>query len=198
MITVAWRRHRAQCEVVDADHPGHPPDGQRDPQQRAQSRVTRQIHRGYRQQTCPSSAVNSLTMALTCLVRRTVRRWYRSTTPGTCSRKVWRQPRGDTPGAAPAQHTDHHPPFIDRHIGRHPPVIAVHAFRRSPAHRADRSVPRSPCPHHDPLTLVGHIFDDQRGEARKHRLHELVDILRANLDDPYDPPSPPNVTGPLN
>jgi len=41
----------AQGEVVDADHAGHPPGGQRDAQQGAQGRVTGKAHREYRQQT---------------------------------------------------------------------------------------------------------------------------------------------------
>lgn len=41
----------AQGEIVDADHSGHSPGGQRDAQQGAQGRVTRQAHREYRQQT---------------------------------------------------------------------------------------------------------------------------------------------------
>lgn len=40
----------AQGEVIDADHAGYPPGGQRDAQQGAQSRVTRQAHRGSRRQ----------------------------------------------------------------------------------------------------------------------------------------------------
>ena len=43
----------AQSEVVDADHAGRPPCGQRDAQQGTQSRVARDARRGYRQQTCP-------------------------------------------------------------------------------------------------------------------------------------------------
>jgi hypothetical protein len=46
----------AQGEVVDADHAGHPPGGQRDAQQGAQGSVTRQAHGEYRQQTCPRPA----------------------------------------------------------------------------------------------------------------------------------------------
>ncbi|MEY9997772.1 hypothetical protein ABIE67_009891 [Streptomyces sp. V4I8] len=40
-----------KCEIVDADHTGHPPGRQRDAQQGAQGRVTGQAHREYRQQT---------------------------------------------------------------------------------------------------------------------------------------------------
>ncbi|GHF77547.1 hypothetical protein GCM10017667_01050 [Streptomyces filamentosus] len=46
----------AQGEVVDADHAGHPPGGQRDTQQGPQGRVTRHAHREYRQQTRSSPA----------------------------------------------------------------------------------------------------------------------------------------------
>ena len=41
----------AQGEVVDTDHTGHPPGGQRDPQQHAQSRMAGQAHRQHREQT---------------------------------------------------------------------------------------------------------------------------------------------------
>jgi hypothetical protein len=41
-----------QGEVVDADHAGHPPGGQRDAQQSAQGRVVRQARREHRQQPC--------------------------------------------------------------------------------------------------------------------------------------------------
>ncbi|GGU74759.1 hypothetical protein GCM10010211_45840 [Streptomyces albospinus] len=40
----------AQSEVVDADHAVYPAGGQRDAQQGAQGRVTRQAHREYRRQ----------------------------------------------------------------------------------------------------------------------------------------------------
>lgn len=90
-------------------------------------------------------------------------------------------------------HSQHHPPSVDRHVGHRPQVKAVHPPRRRAAHRTDRGALPSPCPHHDPLALVGHILYDQRGETRKHRLHKLVDILHASVEDLHDSPSPPNV-----
>ncbi|CAG6397114.1 hypothetical protein SCOCK_50163 [Actinacidiphila cocklensis] len=70
---------------------------------------------------------------------------------------------------------------------------SVHPARRHPAHRTDRDAPRGPRPCHDPLTLVGRILHDQRGKARKHHLHKLVDIPHASVNDPHDSPSPPNM-----
>lgn len=46
----------AQSEIVNADHTGRPPGGQRDAQQGAQGRVTGQAHGQYRQQTRPCPA----------------------------------------------------------------------------------------------------------------------------------------------
>jgi len=93
----------------------------------------------------------------------------------------------------PYPHPDYHPPPVDRDICLRPSVIAVHTTRRPPAHETDRGLLRSPCPHHDPLTPIGHILDDQRGQPRKHRLHKRVDIRHMNINDAQDTPSPPNV-----
>lgn len=65
----------AQSEVVDADHAGRPPGGQRDAQQGAQGRVRDRTAASIAGKRAPARPANSLTIALTCLVRRAVRRW---------------------------------------------------------------------------------------------------------------------------
>ncbi len=99
--------------------------------------------------------------ASACLFTRAGRRWYRCCTPGTWSRKVWRQPRVRV-HQTPHPHPHHHPAPVDRNIGHRPPVIAMHPTRSGPAPRADRGVPPRPGPHHDSFTLLGHVLDSQR------------------------------------
>ncbi len=90
----------------------------------------------------PARPANSLTRALTCLFKRAVRRWYRCSTPETCSRKVWRQPRvGHTRRRTRTRTTTRRPPPAARNVRDRPPVIAVHPSGRGPTYRADRSVP---------------------------------------------------------
>lgn len=93
----------------------------------------------------------------------------------------------------PHPHANHGPPPVHRHISHGPQVITMHTAGRRPAARARNQIIRRPSPHQDPLTLVGHVLNDQRRQSRKHHIYKLVDISHVTPTAHHHPQSPPNV-----
>ncbi len=152
-------------------------------------------HREYRRQPSSCPAANSLTTAMTAWSDERCgagnARVPRAPARGRCDgSRAW-----DTPDAAPARGP---PPGVRRpeRRPRSASDIRAPALETRPAHRTDRGLLRSPRPHHDSLTLVGHMVNDSRGKPRKHCHHQLVDILHLKVNDPHlVPPRMPRPSG---
>lgn len=87
----------------------------------------------------PARRANSAITALICLVGRVVRRWYRSRTPDTCSRKVWQQPHVGHTG----RRTAHGPPPVV-HRPAHRPPSAGGSRAHAPTKPCTSGTPRRP------------------------------------------------------
>lgn len=116
---VVWLSRRGVGLAVRGYHQAHPLDRMgRCPVWAAGARRTvGQAHRQYLPAERPAPAANFLTTALTDLFERAVRRWYRFSTSGTCSRKACRQPSvGHTRRRTRGRTTTHRHEFYSLHV----------------------------------------------------------------------------------
>ena len=165
-----------QGEVVDAQDAGTPRSGRRIAIRARSAVCLETLMPSAASSREPARPANSRTVALTWPVSLVMRRWYRSRTPGTCSRKVctW-QSRAGQRIRRTLIFTTTRRPSTGTSAWR-PLVIPVHVRGFLTAARAGHRLAPRPGPDHDRVASVLNILDDQGRQPREHSPHKLFGI----------------------